>query len=131
MTTLREGPRIQTRLSMQDYERFQHHMEAHNLSIGQLARDAICFYLDRLEKGDMEPQEHNLKERIDLMEMQLMALLETASIDIATMLSIVHSRMDKKTRTEVLRAAQQQAKQRLSRKIETLLQKTEESKTSA
>lgn len=117
MSTLREGPRIQTRLSMKDYIRFQRYVNEKRLSIGQLARDAICFYLDHLDKGVFDEHETELKTQMAAMEKRVVDLLETTNIDVGVMLSLVYSRMNKDTRDLSLKNAHQKATQRLRAKL--------------
>lgn len=126
MTTLREGPRIQTRLSLEEHLRFQKAMVKHNLTIGQLTRDAIAFYLDKLDQGALDEKERILERRIKKMEDRLSGLVARANIDVGVILTLMYARMKRETRDEELKMARNKSAQRLNKNIELLEQEAQQ-----
>lgn len=119
MPPLREGPRIETRLSSNEYERFLRLVGVRELSQAQLARDAICFYIDWLEKGDNAARENELERRIKKSEDRIASLLARANIDIGVLIGILYSNMPLETREADLKMAHTKSVERLKRKIQS------------
>lgn len=112
------GPRVQTRLSVKEHLRFQKTMDLMNLTQGQLARDAICFYLDALQSEGNKARDVALETRISSLEETLTTLMSHANVDIGIVISLLYKRMDRETRDEDIKIAHEKSTQRLKRKIE-------------
>lgn len=118
--TIRETPKIVTRLEAEDYRRFMGLAASKQMPMSQLARDAICFYLDHLDRGANDARESQLELRIKKMENRLAGLLARANIDIGVIMNLMYSRMNAQTREEEIHVAHSKSVQRLKRKIETV-----------
>lgn len=124
--TTSEGPRIQTRLSLDEHLRFQKALVKRDLTIGQLTRDAITFYLDKLDEGALDERERLLERRIKKMEDRLSGLMARANIDVGVILTLMYARMKKETRDEELKMARNKSAQRLNKNIELLEQEAQQ-----
>lgn len=118
--TLREGPRITTRLADEDYNRFLQAVIANKTTVSQLARDAMCFYLDHLDSDRKKEYDSQLETRIKKMEDRLAGLLARANIDVGVIINLMYARMNVQTREEEIKAAHAKSAQRLRRKAEVI-----------
>lgn len=120
MTPLREGPRITTRLAPDDHSRFLRVLSVQQMTYSQLARDAICFYLDALEADAINRRDSKVEARIKKMEDRLAGLVARANIDIGVVINLMYARMNSQTREEEITVAHQKSAQRLRKKLDTI-----------
>ncbi len=113
-----QGPKVQTRLAPHDYERFHRLAYSKGLTTAQLARDAICYFLDQLDRGEADARESLLESRIRRMENRLAALLVRGNIDTGIIVSLLYSRMNKETRNSDIQHARSWAIKNLKNRLQ-------------
>ena len=112
-----QGPKVETRLGSHDYERFNKLAQTKGLTTAQLARDAICHFLDQLDREDVNARESLLETRIRKMENRLAALLVRGNIDTGIIVSLLYSRMNKETRNADIQHARSWAIKNVRKKV--------------
>ncbi len=110
-------PKVETRLAPHDYERFKKLAHTKGLSTAQLARDALCHFMDQLDRGEVDARESLLESRIRRMENRLAALLVRGNIDTGIIVSLLYSRMNKETRNADIQHARSWAIKNLRKKL--------------
>jgi hypothetical protein len=111
-------PPIEVRLASIDQARFDKICRLEGRKRPEIARRAIVFYLDAVERQETEARDSALERRLKRMEDRLAALLARGNIDIGVIMQLIYRNMNPATREEALKSAHKKAALRIRQKIE-------------
>jgi hypothetical protein len=109
---------IEVRLTSDDQDRFDRICRLEGKKRPEIARRAIVFYLDALERQEEEVRESALERRLKRMEDRLAALLARGNIDVGVIIQLIYRNMNPETRADVLKTAHKMSALRIRQKIE-------------
>ncbi len=109
---------IEVRLRPEDLMRFDQVCRVSNRKRPEVAREAIIWYLEQLEKRVQDARETKVEARIRKMENRMAALISRGNIDVGVILELIYGNMPVADRDEVIKKAHKRAAKRLKSKVE-------------
>jgi len=114
----KQGPKIETRLAPETYQRFLALLEERKITAAELGREAILFYLDHHQTTRDDRRESKLERRLKAIEDRYASLLVRVGIDVGTIMALMSSRIDQTKRKEVLDNCYQVSVKHFNKKLE-------------
>ena len=122
MPKTKQTPKIETRLSIESYRRFDELSRTRGKTRTEVAREALLLFLDHEDKLREDNRESVLEKRMRKMEERLASLMARTAIDVGTIFSLMYRNIDRsmseKERDEMVTWAYNVAVARLKKKLE-------------
>jgi len=113
MPLTRRSPTVQARLASADFARFSAMAKAKDITKGELARDAVLFYLKHLELEQANKQDRELIEAIDKMTNRICGMLARQGTEIGTLYTLTYRGCPESEFTSALNETKQRQRKRL------------------
>jgi hypothetical protein len=120
-------PVIRTRLADKDAARFAQECGISKKTIAELAREAICFYLDHKDQSKNLEKDSFLEQRMKKMENRMAGLQARIAIDVGMIYHLLYRNMDPAKRDADIAWAYNGAVARLKKKLEGQASEVKES----
>jgi hypothetical protein len=117
MPKTKQMPKIETRLSVRDYKRFEEVARARGKTKTAVAREALLLFLDYEDKLKTDSRESILEKRMGKMEDRMASLLARIGIDVGIGFHLIFRNMDPETRQDALAWAYNSSVERLKKKL--------------
>ncbi len=118
MPKTKQTPKIETRLDIESFVRFDELSRTRGKTRTAIAREALLLYLDHEDKLRVESRETLLEKRMRKMEERMAALQARTAIDVGMIYMIMYRNMDHKERDNVVLWAYNNSIARLKKKLE-------------
>ncbi len=118
MPKTKQTPKIETRLSIESYRRFDELSRARGKTRTEVAREALLLFLDHEDKVREESRETLLEKRLRKMEERMASLQARIAIDVGVMYQLMYRNMDPKDRDDAMAWAYSTSVTRLKKRLE-------------
>ena len=116
--TRKQSPKIETRLTATDHKRFLQLAEERKLSMAELSREAVLFYLDNHQTSVEDKRETKVERRLKAIEDRYASLLVRIGLDTGTIMALLSSRIESAKRTEVMDSCYRISVRHFNKKLE-------------
>ncbi len=110
-------PTVETKLSEDDFVRFEQLCRLEDKTKTELAREAIRYYMDHRENALLTDRESAVEQRIKKMEDRIAKLIVKVGLDVGTLHQLFWSRSDEDGRDELFTECYISAIRRLKNKL--------------
>jgi hypothetical protein len=118
MPKTKQTPKIETRLSIESYRRFDELSRARGKTRTEVAREALLLFLDHEDKLREDSRESVLEKRMRKMEDRMASLMVRTAIDVGMVFNLMYRNMDPENRADAIAWAYNGAVERLKKKLE-------------
>lgn len=113
MPLTRRSPTVQARLAPADFARLSDMAKSMDITKGELARDAVLFYLKHLELEKANKQDRELIEAIEKMTNRICGMLARQGTEIGTLYTLTYRGCPEAEFTSALNETKQRQRKRL------------------
>ena len=108
---------VSTSLVPEEAKKIKELAQAKNLSVSELCREGMQWYLANQDKQEIDNRETLLEKRMRKMEERMASLMAKIGIDAGMIIHILYRNMDKEKRNDVIAWAYNSAVARLRKKL--------------